>query len=251
MTADAECLAIVRRHDKDRFLSTLFAPEEKQPHLFALYAFNAEVARVRDVVTEPQLGLIRLQWWRDTVDGLYTGGGGTGHPVAEALERAIVEARLPRRAIDDLITAHEFDLFADQMGDLTALEAYLGETSARLIQMAAMILAPGDAHKLAEPAGLAGVAHGLSQILMDKHRRAPFLPKGMTVTDAIAHASRRLAEARAAMAVVPQHAFAAFLPARLTPLYLSAVEKAPDAPVPPSQFRRQLSLWWSAKRERL
>ncbi len=252
MTTPAEeCLAIVRRHDKDRFLSVLFAPEESQPHLFALYAFNAEVSRVRDVVTEPQLGLIRLQWWRDTIDALYTSGGYNGHPVAEALERAIVEARLPRKALDDLITAHEFDLFADQMGDITQLEAYLGETNSRLIQMAAMILAPTAASGLADAAGLAGVAHGLSQILMETKRRAPFLPKDLDVSAAIVHARRRLDEARAVSGSIPTEAIPAFLPASLAPLYLDAVAKAPDAPSVPSQFRRQLSLWWRAKRERL
>lgn len=251
MTAAEECLATVRRHDKDRFLSALFAPEEKQPHLFALYAFNAEVARVRDAVSEPQLGLIRLQWWRDTIDALYTGGGYNGHPVAEALELAIVEARLPRKAIDDLITAHEFDLFADQMGDVTQLETYLGETNSRLIQMAAMILAPAEAPKLADAAGLAGVAHGLSQILMDAKRRAPFLPNGMDIGAAVTHARRRLDEARSVSRTIPAAAFAAFLPASLTPLYLAAVARKPDAPSTPSQFRRQLSLWWNAKQEKL
>lgn len=251
MTAAEECLAVVRRHDKDRFLATLFAPEDKQPHLFALYAFNAEVSRVRDAVSEPQLGLIRLQWWRDTIDALYTSGGYNGHPVAEALERAIVEARLPRKALDDLVTAHEFDLFADQMGDITQLEAYLGETNSRLIQMSAMILAPTAASGLSDAAGLAGVAHGLSHILMDAKRRAPFLPKGMDVMAAITHARRRLDEARAVSGTIPAEAFPAFLPASLTPLYLDSVERAPDAPPVPSQFRRQLSLWWRAKREKL
>jgi len=131
---------IVRTLDRDRWLSSLFAPDEKRPHLLALYAFNAEILRVRDTVSEPALGLIRLQWWRDTLESIHAGSGAQGHPVAEALALAIAEGGLPKQALVDLVTAHEFDLYHDRMPGLTALEAYLGETSSRLIQMAAMIL---------------------------------------------------------------------------------------------------------------
>ena len=113
--AAKECLELVRRHDRDRFLSTLFAPDAARPHLLALYAFNVEINRIRDIVSEPQIGLIRLQWWRDTLDSLFDGGTGGGHPVAEELAKAIVAGGLPRQALIDLVTAHEFDLFHDPM----------------------------------------------------------------------------------------------------------------------------------------
>ncbi len=71
MTADASgyCEQLVREADKDRFLATLFAPAARRPALFALYAFNAEIARVRDIAREPMPGEIRLQWWREVVEG--------------------------------------------------------------------------------------------------------------------------------------------------------------------------------------
>jgi NADH dehydrogenase [ubiquinone] 1 alpha subcomplex assembly factor 6 len=59
---------MVRRHDRDRFLTTLFAPAAERQALLALYAFNHEVAKTREVVSEPMLGRIRLQWWRDSLD---------------------------------------------------------------------------------------------------------------------------------------------------------------------------------------
>ena len=61
--------AIVRRHDPDRFLTTLFAPPNKREALFLLYAFNHELARAREVTSEPTLALIRLHWWREVVEG--------------------------------------------------------------------------------------------------------------------------------------------------------------------------------------
>ena len=61
--------ALVRRHDPDRFLTALFAPPERRDALLTLYAFNHELARAREVVSEPPLALIRLQWWREVVEG--------------------------------------------------------------------------------------------------------------------------------------------------------------------------------------
>jgi phytoene synthase len=55
---------LVRRHDRDRYMTALFAPAARREALFALYAFNYEIARVREAVTQPTLGQIRLQWWR-------------------------------------------------------------------------------------------------------------------------------------------------------------------------------------------
>ena len=248
-SADSHCRDLVRAGDKDRFLATLFAPEAAQPHLFALYAFNLEVARIRNVVSEPHVGLIRQQWWRDTLEAIYAGSI-IGHPVAEALARAIAVGRLPREPLQNLVTAHEFDLYADPMPDMAALETYLGETNSVLIQMAAMLLSPGDAARAAEAAGLAGVAHGLALLLGAPDRRAQFLPPGMDVTGAIAHARKRLAEARALRANLQSSLLPAFLPASLTDLYLRRIEAAPEKPLAVTQFRRQITLWYHAGREK-
>src|SRR5215467_4094326 len=87
------CEALVRAADKDRFLTTLFAPAERRDALFALYAFNVEIARVREVVREPVAGEIRLQWWSDVL-----GGAGRGKfaapPVASAKRHSIARYRL-------------------------------------------------------------------------------------------------------------------------------------------------------------
>ena len=63
------CTALVREADRDRYLATLFAPAEHRDALYALYAFNAEIARVRDMAREPMPGEIRLQWWVDVLGG--------------------------------------------------------------------------------------------------------------------------------------------------------------------------------------
>ena len=244
----SEVEEIVRGRDRDRWLSTFFAPDAKRPHLLALYAFNAEVVKVRDAVSDANLGMIRLQWWRDTIDSIYAGTGATGHPVAEALALAIAEGGLPRQALVDLVAAHEFDLFHDRMPDVTALEAYMGEAYSRLIMMAAMILDRDAAVKASECAGLAGVAQGLALVMGDPAHRQPFLPEGMTVAEAVGHAENRLAQAMTLRPGLPKSVLPAFLPASLTGLYLKRIAKHPDAPLVVSPLRRQIVMWWTAKR---
>jgi phytoene synthase len=63
------CEVLVRDADKDRYLATLFAPQSRHAALYALYAFNNEIARVREHIREPMAGEIRLQWWRDVLAG--------------------------------------------------------------------------------------------------------------------------------------------------------------------------------------
>ncbi|MEI8178992.1 squalene/phytoene synthase family protein [Aestuariivirga sp.] len=244
----SEVEEIVRRRDRDRYLSTFFAPDASRPHLLALYAFNAEILRVRDTVSEANLGLIRLQWWRDTIESIYSGAAVPGHPVAEALGLAIAAGGLPRQALLDLITAHEFDLFHDRMPGITELEAYMGEAYSRLIMMAAMILDREAAGSASECAGLAGVAQGLALVMGDPAHRDPFLPDGMSVQEALGHAENRLAQAMTLRPALPKSVLPAFLPVSLTGLYLRKIEKAPDAPLAVSPVRRQLTMWWTAKR---
>ena len=239
---------IVRRQDRDRYLSTFFAPDHKRAHLIALYAFNAEILRVRDTVSEAGLGLIRLQWWRDTIAGIYAGNRTPAYAVAEALARAIDEGHLPQQALLDLVTAHELDLFHDRMPDLTALEAYMGEAYSRLIMMAAMILDRDAAPAASECAGLAGVAQGLALVMGDPAHRDPFLPEGMTVAEAVGHAGNRLAQAMTLRPGLPKSVLPAFLPVSLTGLYLNKIAAAPDQPLAVSPLRRQFTMWWTAKR---
>ena len=243
------CQELVAKDDKDRFLSCLFAPPDARPHLFALYAFNVEISRIRETVSEPQFGLVRQQWWLDTIDEIYANRA-PDHPVAQALAQAIVKGDLPKHALRNLIAAREFDLYDDPMPTLSDLEGYLGETSSSLIQMAALILGKGAA----EAAGLAGVAFGLAGVL--RLQKARYLPRDMaqnlgekeTINQLCAHAHKRLTEARALHGNIPSLALPAFLPASLTELYLRRIERGGSLEV--SQFRRQFTLWWAARNNR-
>ena len=101
------CAAYVRANDPDRFLITLFAPPPLREPLFALWAFNHEVAKTREVTTEPLLGQIRLQWWREAVEEA-AAGKPRKHEVVEGLTAAIA-AGLGHKSLAALIDARERD----------------------------------------------------------------------------------------------------------------------------------------------
>lgn len=100
--------ALVRRHDPDRFLTALFAPPERRDALLTLYAFNHELARAREVASEPPLALIRLQWWRDVVEG-----EAKRHEVATPLSDAIEAGLLAPALLLPLIEARETEVYGD------------------------------------------------------------------------------------------------------------------------------------------
>ena len=100
--------ALVRRHDPDRFLTALFAPAERREALLTLYAFNHELARAREVASEPPMALIRLQWWREVVEG-----EPKRHEVASPLSKAIAVGALEPADLLPIIEAREAEAYAD------------------------------------------------------------------------------------------------------------------------------------------
>src|SRR6185503_2321174 len=158
------CQNLVRSGDKNRFLATLFAPQKYRRALMALYAFNLEVARTRELAREPMPGEIRLQWWRDALGGAGRGDVGA-HPVAAALRDVVVRYRLPPRMLDELIDARAFDLYDEPMASLSDLERYATQTSSTLIELAGRILCDGRDPAGSDLARYAGVAYAIAGLL--------------------------------------------------------------------------------------
>ena len=133
------CGEMVRKHDPDRFLLSLFMKPDRREAVWALYAFNHEIARTREVVTETQLGLIRLQWWRDALAAVYDARPVLKHQVLEPLAAAIAAHHLPRELFDNLLYAREFDLEDRAPATLAGMANYADFTSTPLIKLALMI----------------------------------------------------------------------------------------------------------------
>ncbi|HEX6093316.1 MAG TPA: phytoene/squalene synthase family protein, partial [Dongiaceae bacterium] len=135
----AYCLEQVRRFDRDRYLAALFARSGPRADLLALYAFNLELAKIREMVREPMMGLIRLQWWRDCIAEIY-GGNVRRHQVAQPLAAAVARHGLPRESFGRLIDAREADMDVAAPANLAALVAYGESTGGALLELAARIV---------------------------------------------------------------------------------------------------------------
>ncbi len=133
------CARQVRRYDNDRYLTALFAPPDRREALFALAAFNLEIAKIPEVVSEPMLGEIRLQWWREAIDEIAEGNV-RKHEVAEPLAAAARQFALPIRELHTLIDARAFDLEDRAPADVTELERYAESTTAPLNRLAFQVL---------------------------------------------------------------------------------------------------------------
>ena len=162
--AFGECVAHVRALDPDRYLACLFAPKASQPFLFALYAFNAEIARIREIVSEPMPGEIRHQWWREALS-CGAAEAAAQNPIAAALVHTLKRFRLPPDPLLALIEARSFDLYDDPMPTWLDLEGYCGETSSALIRLATLILADGEEAGSADLCGYAGTAYAITGLL--------------------------------------------------------------------------------------
>jgi NADH dehydrogenase [ubiquinone] 1 alpha subcomplex assembly factor 6 len=149
------CAEQVREHDPDRDLATLFAPEEIRETLFALYAFDHEIAKVRDIVSEPIAGMVRLQWWRDALDAIEAGMP-PAHPVVAALHMRWPQFAPLRSRLDAAIDARELELTAEPPADLAALERRLEASCGQIALAAADLLGATEAtHAAAWDIGLA------------------------------------------------------------------------------------------------
>jgi phytoene synthase len=131
---------IIRQHDYDRYLLSLFAPYAARPHLWALFAFNYEIAKTREVVSDTTIGLIRLQWWRDAIAGIYDGKSGNSSDVISALADTIKTHDLPREDFEALIYAREFDLEGVAPANLEGLINYCDYTTTPLTRLAMKII---------------------------------------------------------------------------------------------------------------
>ena len=273
------CEALLRQADKDRFLAALFAPAEVRGALHALYAFSLETARVREAVTEPLAGEIRLQWWREAIAG-ERAAEARGHPVASALLDVIGRYELPRARLAELIEARRFDLGSEPMGSVTQCEEYCRATSSILVELAARVLDPDATpaeHRFADPAGISIAIAGLLRAFpLHAARGQLFIPgevlarhdvdpqqirmgrSGAGLAAALATMRGRAAlhyqAARTLIAHAPAAVMPAWLPVALVPQYLRALGGNRNDPFRPAhvpQWQRQWTLWRAARSGRL
>ena len=243
--------ALARAADYDRYLSAVFAPAARREALFALIAFNHEIARIPEAVSEPMLGRIRLQWWREVLDAVYAGEPARRHEVAVPLADAIRACTLDRAPFDALLDAREAELESEGPADLAALERYAAATGGSLTELMVRVSGAdsGEALEAGRQVGAAwaligtlrAAPHAAAQgrltlpadllakagIAADDLRAGRGFERFATVAQPVAgRAEDLLAAARQARRAVPRQALSVLLIARLADLYLARLRSA-------------------------
>ncbi len=269
-------MAIVRQHSLDRYLSTLFLPLDIRNSIFVLYAFDAEISNIRNLVREPLMGEVRLQWWRDIVDGKRAGEA-QSHPLAAHLVQTIERFSLPRPLFANYLEARIFDLYNDPMEDNNMLEGHAGETTSSLFQLAAMIANGGHNPKAGDCAGHAGVVLLIIEMLKNlpihRARRQCYIsaelllkaelsiddyfegdqtPKSTALVYSLVDvAKHHLVKYKSYHGALPGRILPVFLPMSLAPAYFKCFEKegaqALVRSIDISQWKKQIILWRAAK----
>ncbi|SLN55877.1 phytoene/squalene synthase family protein [Oceanibacterium hippocampi] len=269
------CASLVRDGDHDRYLCGLFVPDALRPRYFAALAFNLELARIREQVSEPMLGLIRLQWWREAIEAL-DGGRIRGHPVVEALAASGLHGTVGSAPLLAQIEARKRDLEPEPSADEGALVDYARATGgglARMMLAAVEAADDGAAERAADAVGTAWALLGIARAAPFQGRHglvllpAPLLAQagldphelhggggGDRLPAAIRPVAERardlLAEARAVPGPLPSRAIPVLLPATLADLHLRDLKRSGYDPNAASQIRRgvgkPLRLAWYA-----
>ncbi len=247
----AAVAAAAREGEPDRYLAALLAPSQVRAGLLALAAFAAEIARVPFVAaSEPAIGEIRLQWWRDALEPNGSTGR-TGSPVADALRCAVERHALPRALLGDMVEARSFELAGGFVADEASLRDYLWKSEGAPFALAVRIIAPSVTSDTGRAATACGHAYGLARLLLGLPRalslgRMPLpqsrldaagvRPEELLAGEASAAIARLLADLRAEVrsglvtsrqhvASLPRAIRTAFLPLALVEPYLRALER--------------------------
>ncbi len=207
------CRTLVAQNAKERYWACLYAPAAKRDALYALYAFDHEVSRIGGAVREPMAGEIRLQWWREVLEGK-RGEEAAANPVSAALLTTIGGHQLPVSRLLAAVDAHAHDLYEEPLADF---DEYGEATKGAIIALAAKVLGTSTeaVEHVARHAGLARLA-------ADTARE----------TEARAH----LDAARALLPQIPSEALPALLPAATI---RASLARATPLPL----WRRQWLIW--------
>src|SRR5262245_4583871 len=172
---DKSCAALVRESDRERYLATLFAPAESRSALFSLYAFDIEISRIRDLAREPMPGEIRLQWWREVLEGARAGEA-AANPVSAALLVTLARHRLTAEKLTSLLEAHRFDVYDEPMQTLAALQSYASDTAGAIFDCASRILGVASEENTIEAGQVQTIANVVALLPRHAARRQLFVP---------------------------------------------------------------------------
>lgn len=240
------CAALVERADPDRFMATMAAPVAARRVLFPLYALNVEVARAPWVTQESMIAEMRLQWWRDALGEIASGGQVRRHEVVTPLAEVLPPDMAAR--MDAMVAMRRWDIYRDPFEDRAHFDAYIDETSGTLTWAAASVLGSADEMVVRDFAFAHGVANWFRAIPeLEARGRIPMIegtPKA--VSELADMALGRLSRARSNRSKVSPSARPALFAGWQSRSILSQARANPervlDAQLIQSEARKRVSL---------
>ena len=156
-------------------MASLMAPARCREALWALIALDYEIARTRGVVSDPQLGFIRLQWWQDAL-AQTAAGLKPPHPVLAALAPILQQDPGLVPLLSDLIEGRGHDLDVHDFPDMAALNRYSQSVYLPFVTIwgglwGGMVQDSARYQEITQALGLIEVLHGLPVWFQD--RRCP------------------------------------------------------------------------------
>lgn len=207
------CAGLVERGDPDRFRTVMAAPVTARPILFALYAFNIEVAKAPWVTQEPMIAEMRLQWWRDVLEEISIGKTPRRHEVVTPLSKILTPD--DARRLDELVAIRRWDIYKDAFEDVDHFARYIEQTSGHLMFTAAQRLGPCDESVVREVAYAAGLATWFQAVpRLEEAKRIPMVDgRSEAIQELAQTALDRLTSARKLRGAVSKAARPALWPA--------------------------------------
>jgi len=203
------CSGLLHRQNEDRWLAARYAPEPLRSALIAIGAFTLELHRIPGAVSEPALGEIRLQWWREAFDEIRSGKPPRAHPVVEALSATGFNSAVYAPQLDGMIDAMTHPLYREGFSTIAGLHEWLTQSDGAA-DAVCVLLAGGDA-SMAQAAAKAGAAFAMAR---EGAALAPNLAGEMPEA-----ALRLYKEAAPWLANAPPEVVPALLHLSLTPIY--------------------------------
>lgn len=270
------CAQDVRNNDHDQFLCSLFAPENARETIFALQVLYRETSRIRSLVNEAHLGLIRLQWWRDMVEDACKGKqDGSENGTHKEIIQCLKESPIKEEAFERYFNGRAFDMEDRAPNDIESLLQYCKETGGAIAQMKAVVLGSNN------EATLKAAEHlGAAETLCDIIKTLPYqarsgrtkLPKDLVlkhdldikgffefkssealnscVKDMVVASRMLIAQARDLMPDTEKNVLAVFLVTVSVEDYLKRLEKVGMDPFNPNigggRLSKQLKLAYMA-----
>ncbi len=212
----------LKKADADRYRAALFADEETREKLLLLYAFHLELAKVPELVSEPMIGQIRYQWWRDAIAEIYETDTVRKHEITTPLRELLLEYEIPRFWVDQLIDGRERDIDPRPFESLSEAQDYCTATSGALMKIAVK-LCGYDATDGVEAAGIAWGLTGLARAYGYYHAT---MLSALSYERLCAVAKAKYKEATTQLSDMPSESFPAVAYTALVKPYLKRLTKS-------------------------